>query len=124
MTGDGRAFRAKRMELGLSYGELARFLGVTEKTIRNWEAGQGRGDRDFLEGRFDLELRPLLELLPRASALAFLPTELKSRLLALRPLLLSFNPELMNQLNTLQKETLEGLFSGEYTVSKEVNDVY
>ena len=31
---------------------------------------------------------------------------------------------LMNQLNTLQKETLEGLFSGEYTVSKEVNDVY
>ncbi len=101
------------MKLGLSFGELARFLGVTERTVRNWEAGQGRCDRAFLEGRYDGEIIPLLQLLPRGEALAYLPSELKARLLALQPLLLSSNSELLNQLNTIQKETLEKLFPRE-----------
>ena len=62
-------FRAKRIELNLTYGELGRFLGVTERTVRNWEEGRGAGNHAFETGVYDAEIKPLLHLLPRGQAL-------------------------------------------------------
>ena len=104
-----RTFKAKRIELKLTYGELARFLGVTVRTIRNWEEGHGDENRAFAEGVYDAEIKPLLHLLPKGRALAFLPTELKARLLALLPLLAQGNPLLYDEIQSIIAETLKDI---------------
>ncbi len=104
-----RRFHAKRLALNLSYSELARFLGVTTNTIRNWEAGHGEGNSAFEAGVYDAEVLPLLDFLPHCQALALLPTELKTRLLALYPLLAHNNAELVGEINSLITKTLEEL---------------
>ena len=112
----GRIFRTKRRLLNLSYGELARFLGVTEKTIRNWEAGQGSGNHDFEEGVYDGEILPLLRLLPKLRGLAFLPAELKARLLALQPLLTPLKPPLACAINSIIADTLVNSITQDKTI--------
>ena len=107
MSGRRSTFKAKRIELKLTYGELARFLGVTVNTIRNWEIGQGEGNSAFEAGAYDAEIQPLLQLLPHSQALAYLPTELKTRLLTLHPLLAKPNAALIGEINSIITETLE-----------------
>ena len=104
-----RTFKAKRIELKLTYGELARFLGVTARTIRTWEEGQGEGNNAFETGLYDAEIQPLLQLLPHSQALAYLPVELKTRLLALHSLLAKPSQELLSDINAIITETLEEL---------------
>ena len=107
MTETRQSFRAKRLSLGLSYQDTARFLGVSERTIRNWEATPPRGSQEFAHGRYDAEVHPLLRLLPHASGLAFLPQELKARLLALHARLRHPAPNLLEVIHHIQKEALE-----------------
>ena len=104
-----RTFKAKRIELKLSCRELARFLGVTWRTICNWEVGRGEGNSAFEAGVFDAEIQPLLQLLPHGQALAYLPAELKTRLLALHPLLARNNAVLVGEINSIITETLQEL---------------
>ena len=104
-----RTFKAKRIKLQLTYGELARFLGVTVNTIRNWEAGHGAGNKAVEEGAYDVEIHFLLPMLPRVQALAYLPVELKTRLLTLHPLLTKPSQELLSDINVIITETLEEL---------------
>ena len=104
-----RTFKAKRIEQALTYGELARFLGVTKRTVRNWEAGQGTGNQAFEAGVYDGEIKQLLQLLPQGHALAFLPGELKARLVDLHPLLAQPRTELFCEINAIIAETLDKL---------------
>lgn len=109
MPGKRSSFKAKRIELKLTYRELARFLGVTVKTVRNWEAGRGEGNRAFETGIYDAEIHHLLQLLPYWNAHAYLPTELKARLLSLQHLLTKPSQRLVDDINSIIAEALEEL---------------
>ncbi len=107
MSGRRSTFIAKRMKLKLTFRELARFLGVTARTIHIWEAGQGEGNNAFETGVYDAEIQTLLQLLPHNQALAYMPAELKTRLLALHSLLAKPSQELISDINSIITETLE-----------------
>ena len=115
--------RSKRLSLGLSYRDLARFLGVSERSIRLWETNQGHGNEAFSNGSYDGEIHPLLQLLPHIRGAAHLPTELKQRLLNFHPLLSHPNPHLLEQIRNIQKETLTAWFA-EASKSKEIDHVH
>ncbi len=55
----GQKIRKLRLEKGLKQVELAKVLGVSEDTVRNWEKGRTRPVGEFLrriEGYFETQL--------------------------------------------------------------------